>query len=62
MIDGDDIALFVPGERTLPVILARQAERYGERILLRAGAASWSYRETLAIAARSASRRRPSTP
>src|SRR4029077_9450123 len=32
------------------------AERYGERILLRAGATSWTYREALAIAARSAGR------
>jgi carnitine-CoA ligase len=52
----DDIALFAPGERTLPVMLARQAERHGESILLRAGAASWSYRDALTIAARSAGR------
>ncbi len=52
----DDIALFAPGERTLPVMLARQAERFGERILLRAGTTCWTYRETLAIAARSAGR------
>ena len=41
----DDISLFAPGERTLPVMLARQAERYGERLLLRAGDARWTYRE-----------------
>jgi crotonobetaine/carnitine-CoA ligase len=53
---GDGVALFAPGERTLPTMLARQAERHGERILLRVGTASWSYREALAIAARSAGR------
>lgn len=51
-----DIALFAAGERTLPAMLARQAERYGEHILLRAGEASWSYREAPVIAARSAGR------
>jgi crotonobetaine/carnitine-CoA ligase len=55
-VSVDDISLFAPGERTLPVMLARQAERYGERLLLRAGDARWSYRETLATAARSAGR------
>jgi crotonobetaine/carnitine-CoA ligase len=52
----DGVALFAPRERVLPTMLARQAERYGERVLLRAGATSWSYREALAIAARSAGR------
>lgn len=43
---------FAPAERTLSTILQRQAERYGDRILFRAGATQWSYRESAAIAAR----------
>jgi crotonobetaine/carnitine-CoA ligase len=52
----DLVALFAPGERILSTMLARQAERHGERILLQAGAVSWTYRDALAIAARSAAR------
>src|SRR4051812_14883984 len=35
--------LFAPGERTLPAMLARQAERYGPRPLVSAGDTAWSY-------------------
>lgn len=58
---GDDryagiVQAFAPAERTLSTILRRQAERYGERILLRCGAVEWTYAETAALAARWAAR------
>jgi len=43
---------FAPAERTLPVMLARQAERHGDKLLASAGDANWSYAETAAAAAR----------
>ena len=46
------VQAFAPAERTLSTILARQAERYGDRVLLRCGAAEWTYAETASIAAR----------
>ena len=46
------VAAFPPAERTLPRILTRQAERYGDRVLLRAGAVEWTFRDTVAMAAR----------
>src|SRR5262249_42194667 len=45
---------FAPAERTLPAMLARQAERNGDRPLVSAGDVSWTYAETAAIAARTA--------
>lgn len=45
-------AQFAPADRTLPVMLARQAERHAERPLVSAGEATWTYRETAAEAAR----------
>ncbi len=46
--------LFPPSDRILSTILMRQAERYGDRILLVAGATHWTYAQTAAIAAASA--------
>jgi carnitine-CoA ligase len=43
--------LFAPSERTLPRMLARQAERYAERRLVAIGGRALSYAETLAAAA-----------
>jgi crotonobetaine/carnitine-CoA ligase len=51
-----EVAMFASREQTLPTMLTRQAERYGDRILVRAGATSWTYREAVEIAARSAGR------
>ncbi len=55
-VEGDPydaiVAAFAPSERTLPRILTRQAERHGDRILLRSGGVEWTYRETAAMAAR----------
>ena len=45
---------FPPSDRILSTILMRQAERYGDRILLVAGQARWTYAQTAAIAAASA--------
>ena len=44
--------LFPPSERTLPKMLARQAERYGERRFVSIGGMTLSYAETCAAAAR----------
>lgn len=38
-------------ERTLPALLAKQAERFGNRRLFVCGAATWSYQEARNIAA-----------
>ena len=35
--------LFAPHERTLPVMLACQAQRYGNRPLVSAGRMTWSF-------------------
>ncbi|HMS05208.1 MAG TPA: ATP-dependent acyl-CoA ligase [Burkholderiaceae bacterium] len=42
--------LFAPAERSLPLMLQRQAERHGERPLFAAGALRWSFADTLAQA------------
>lgn len=46
------VAHFGPARRTLPVILAEQAERYGDRKLAVFGEESWTYAETLDVAGR----------
>jgi crotonobetaine/carnitine-CoA ligase len=43
--------LFPPSDRTLPKMLARQAERYGDRRLVTIGGVSLTYADTLAAAA-----------
>jgi carnitine-CoA ligase len=43
--------LFAPSERTLPKMLARQAERYAGRRLVRIGGRALTYTDTLAAAA-----------
>ncbi|WP_409241752.1 ATP-dependent acyl-CoA ligase [Bradyrhizobium sp. CB1015] len=48
------MASFPPSERILSTMLTRQAERYGDRLLLVAGQARWSFAQTAAIAAASA--------
>lgn len=48
------IELFPASDRILSTILVRQAERYGDRILLVAGETRWTYRQAAAIAAASA--------
>jgi carnitine-CoA ligase len=49
---ADIVADFAPQERTLPVMLERQARRHGARRLFTAGDASFSYEAAPAIAAR----------
>src|SRR6185295_19643987 len=48
-------ASFAPPDRTLPAMLARQAERHGAQTLVSAGEAAWTYGQTRAAAARFAS-------
>ncbi|WP_439357258.1 ATP-dependent acyl-CoA ligase [Bradyrhizobium sp. DASA03007] len=48
------VELFPPCDRVLSTILARQAERYDDRVLLVAGQTRWTYAQTAAIAAASA--------
>ncbi|WP_441256662.1 ATP-dependent acyl-CoA ligase [Bradyrhizobium sp. 482_C4_N1_1] len=48
------VTSFPPSDRILSTILRRQAERYGERVLLVAGETRWSFAQTAAIAAASA--------
>lgn len=48
---ADAVARFAPAERTLPVMLRRQAERFGDRILVRAGGERWSFADAARIAA-----------
>jgi crotonobetaine/carnitine-CoA ligase len=48
------VTSFPPSDRILSTILARQAERYGERILLVAGETRWTFAQTAVIAAASA--------
>jgi crotonobetaine/carnitine-CoA ligase len=43
---------FAAADRTLPVMLARQAERFAERPLVIAGGMTWSYADTAEAAAR----------
>ncbi|MEJ2624259.1 MAG: ATP-dependent acyl-CoA ligase [Pseudolabrys sp.] len=49
---------FALQDRTLPVMLARQAERYGDKPLFVCGGSTWSYSDTVAVAASSAGRLR----
>jgi carnitine-CoA ligase len=49
---ADILTAFPPGERTLPVMLQRQARRYGGHRLFTAGEANWSFADAPAIAAR----------
>jgi carnitine-CoA ligase len=44
--------VFAPAERTLPVMLVRQAERHGDRPLASAGDATWTFAQTAASTAR----------
>jgi crotonobetaine/carnitine-CoA ligase len=48
------VELFPPSDRILSTILTRQAERYGDRVLLVSGEMRWTYAQTAAIAAASA--------
>jgi crotonobetaine/carnitine-CoA ligase len=43
---------FAPAERTVPAMLARQAERYAEKPLVSSGGQSWTYAQALAEAGR----------
>jgi carnitine-CoA ligase len=48
------IELFPPSDRVLSTILTRQAEHYGDRVLLVSGETRWTYSQTAAVAASSA--------
>lgn len=56
MSAADIRILFEPSARTLPVMLQRQADRYGERRLFVCDGVTWSYAETVDMAARSGGR------
>ena len=43
---------FAPAERTLPAMLIRQAERYGNKPLVSVGDTTWSYADACDTAAR----------
>src|SRR6266567_1382952 len=45
------VTSFPPSDRILSTILTRQAERYGDRVLLVAGETRWTFAQTAAIAA-----------
>jgi carnitine-CoA ligase len=45
------IRLFPPHARTIPAMLARQAERFGDEPLVSAGGTTWTFRQTQADAA-----------
>src|SRR5262245_21132931 len=45
---------FAPADRTLPVMLTRQAERFAQKPLVTAGGMTWTYTETCETAARCA--------
>ena len=47
---------FAPAERTLPVMLSRQAERFADRWLFRCPDANWTFRQTREVAAGMAAR------
>ena len=47
---------FAPDQRTLPLMLSRQAERFPERTLFRAGEVSWTFAQTRDVAAGMAAR------
>jgi len=42
---------FAPAERTVPAMLARQAERFGSKLLVSSGGQSWTYAQARAQAA-----------
>jgi carnitine-CoA ligase len=43
------VAAFAPTERTLPQMLARQAARFPDLVLLKAGAVEWTFAEALVL-------------
>ncbi|HET9616386.1 MAG TPA: hypothetical protein VFP74_04375, partial [Pseudolabrys sp.] len=43
---------FAPAERTVPAMLARQAERFGGKVLVSSGGQSWTYAQARDEAAR----------
>ena len=43
---------FSPADRTVPAMLARQADRYGDRPLVSSGGQSWTYAQARDEAAR----------
>ena len=47
-------AAFPPAMRTVPAMLERQAQVYGDRLLFSCGSVQWSFRETRDVAARTA--------
>jgi carnitine-CoA ligase len=47
---AQSIATFTPEERTLPLMLERQAEALGDRLLFVAAETSWSYKDALQAA------------
>jgi len=49
---ADILAAFPTRDRTLPIMLQRQAHRYGEHRLVAAGDVSWSFADAPTIAAR----------
>jgi crotonobetaine/carnitine-CoA ligase len=52
-MSADDIlAAFPPHDRTLPLMLQRQARRYGDRTLFKCGGTSWRFDEVPEVAAR----------
>src|SRR5215472_7563502 len=44
--------VFTPSDRTLPIMLARRAEEFGERPLVTAGEETWTYAQARDAAAR----------
>ena len=46
------LSAFPPGDRTVPAMLQRQAQRHGDRPLFAAGGVTWSFAEAPHIAAR----------
>jgi crotonobetaine/carnitine-CoA ligase len=52
----DASRLFVPAERVLPTMLRRQAERHGDKPLVRIGQRVWTFAEAPDLAARAAAR------
>jgi len=56
MSPADPRVQFEPSARTLPVMLQRQAARYGDRALFVCNGARWSYAQAVEIAAQSGGR------
>ncbi|HEX4410294.1 MAG TPA: ATP-dependent acyl-CoA ligase [Xanthobacteraceae bacterium] len=52
MSAADILAAFPPSERTLPAMLQKRAQRYGERLLVKAGDATLSFAQAPDFAAR----------